>query len=483
LITPNTSAVAVCCSSASRLGQQPRIFHRDDRLRRKVLQQRDLLVRERPYLLSVNHESAEQRAVLSQRDPQPSARPAHISKRPPDGIARAVTFLSCDVRNMNEVLTLHQPIERNSGTWTPRLALPGLGKRRRDAAHGGGVERLAIEARQETELGLAQPHRLFEHRVEHWGEIAGRAVDDPQYLRRRGLLVERFRQFGGAVFDLLFEVGVGALQVCGHPVEALRQLFELIAGMDRDAVVERPGADPRGASVELADRSGHASGEQEAREDRDDKPEDEQQTGVQHRGVERRQRLADRLLNKDEPAELRDRRRGAQYPVAIEIADDRRRLGVGRRRVARRGYLRQSREVGIAQDAADIRMRDQPAFAVDDIGVAALTDLDGGDDVPDQLEIDFGDRYARIAAALRHCHCHVRLRFLTEIDGSEPQLLGQRLGKARIGRVIGTSANHIHRQTGDLELLVALTVELDQLRDRRYLPLQSAIIEAALIDR
>jgi len=38
----------------ARLGQQPCIFHRDDGLSGKVLQQRDLLVGERTYLLAVD---------------------------------------------------------------------------------------------------------------------------------------------------------------------------------------------------------------------------------------------------------------------------------------------------------------------------------------------------------------------------------------------------------------------------------------------
>ncbi len=105
------------------------------------------------------------------------------------------------------------------------------------------------------------------------------------------------------------------------------ELFELVAGMDGDAMVERPGADPRGAGVELADRSGHAAGEEKPGEHRNGEPEPEHETGIQQRSVKRRQRLADRLLDKDEPAELWDRRRRAQYPMAIEIADDRRRLG------------------------------------------------------------------------------------------------------------------------------------------------------------
>ena len=55
LMTCNTSAVAVCCSSASRVSvNQPRVLHRDDRLRREVLQQRDLLVGERAHFLAVD---------------------------------------------------------------------------------------------------------------------------------------------------------------------------------------------------------------------------------------------------------------------------------------------------------------------------------------------------------------------------------------------------------------------------------------------
>ena len=55
LMTRNTSAVAVCCSKRlARLGDEPRVLHRDDRLRGEVLQQRDLLVGERPDLLAVD---------------------------------------------------------------------------------------------------------------------------------------------------------------------------------------------------------------------------------------------------------------------------------------------------------------------------------------------------------------------------------------------------------------------------------------------
>ena len=41
--------------------------------------------------------------------------------------------------------------------------------------------------------GLAQAHRLFEHRVEHRREVAGRGIDDLQHLGGRGLLLQASR--------------------------------------------------------------------------------------------------------------------------------------------------------------------------------------------------------------------------------------------------------------------------------------------------
>jgi len=53
--------------SLARLGDQPRIFHCDDRLRSEVLQQRDLLVGERPHLTAENREDARDVVVFNQR--------------------------------------------------------------------------------------------------------------------------------------------------------------------------------------------------------------------------------------------------------------------------------------------------------------------------------------------------------------------------------------------------------------------------------
>ena len=72
--------------------------------------------------------------------------------------------------------------ERGIGCWNP--------------ASGDGTGSLAVDDGHEAEGRSAQPHRLFEHRVEHWCEIAGRGIDDLQYLSGRGLLLQRLARLG-----------------------------------------------------------------------------------------------------------------------------------------------------------------------------------------------------------------------------------------------------------------------------------------------
>jgi len=48
----------------------------------------------------------------------------------------------------------------------------------RVAAHCNRLDLFAVESEQMRVAGLAQPHRLFEHRLEHRCEVAGRGIDD-----------------------------------------------------------------------------------------------------------------------------------------------------------------------------------------------------------------------------------------------------------------------------------------------------------------
>ena len=129
----------------------------------------------------------------------------------------------------------------------------------RHAVQRDRAETLAVIGQHDAERGLAQPRCLFEHRVEHRREVAGRGVDDPQHLGGRGLLLQRLGQFGGALLDALLQLGVGFLQIAGHAVELPGERFEFVAGMDLDAAVEIAGAEALGARRNRADRAGHAA--------------------------------------------------------------------------------------------------------------------------------------------------------------------------------------------------------------------------------
>jgi maltooligosyltrehalose synthase len=60
--------------------EEPRVFHRSDRLRREALQQRDLLVGKRANLLSIDGQCAEQNIVLAQRNGEQAAATADFNK-------------------------------------------------------------------------------------------------------------------------------------------------------------------------------------------------------------------------------------------------------------------------------------------------------------------------------------------------------------------------------------------------------------------
>jgi hypothetical protein len=62
----------------ARLGHQPRVLHRDDRLRREAFQERNLLFREWPNLLAVNGDCAEENVVFAQRHDQAGTNTANL---------------------------------------------------------------------------------------------------------------------------------------------------------------------------------------------------------------------------------------------------------------------------------------------------------------------------------------------------------------------------------------------------------------------
>ena len=82
-MTFSTSAVAVCCCrDCLKFVEQPRVLDGDDGLGGEVLHQRDLLVGERPNLLAVDDDSADQRIIFEHRH-------AIADRAPPNLVAGA----------------------------------------------------------------------------------------------------------------------------------------------------------------------------------------------------------------------------------------------------------------------------------------------------------------------------------------------------------------------------------------------------------
>ena len=128
-------------------------------------------------------------------------------------------------------------------------------------------------------------------------------------------------------------------------------------------------------------------------------------------------------------------------------------------------------------------MRDQPTVGIHHIGAAMRADLDLGNHIPDQLEIDLRDAHAGVTPGAGQRQRHVRLGFPAKINRAVIHFVRHRLCEFRLVRVVDTTTNHVHCQPGDLELLAAGGIDLSKLRDRRYLAQKPQRIEAALIER
>ena len=151
-MTCNTSAVAVCCSSASRCSvEQPRVLHRDHRLRGEILQQRDLLVGEWPNLLAEDGDGTEQVSILAERDNELTARAAEISNGSATRIPGSIGVIVGDVRDMHHIFALDDPCRASPG---PRSeGFPQIFRQAMtDALRRGRVKILAVVGIEDTKL-------------------------------------------------------------------------------------------------------------------------------------------------------------------------------------------------------------------------------------------------------------------------------------------------------------------------------------------
>src|SRR6516162_7007582 len=174
----------------ARLGQQPRVLHRYDRLRGEILQQRDLLFGKRPNLGPARDNPTEERIILPQRHAQESANAREFG-----------SFLvhwvvdSCLIGDMNKTRPIDQlPV---GVVWIGLVSLTyQLVKRCGQTASRQGAKAVAVPYFQSTNSHSAYRACFFQYRGEHWGELAGRRIDDLQHIGGRGLLLQGLARLG-----------------------------------------------------------------------------------------------------------------------------------------------------------------------------------------------------------------------------------------------------------------------------------------------
>jgi hypothetical protein len=87
----------------ARLGDQPRILHRDDRLRREIFDERDFLLRERPNFPAAGGNHAEQHTVFAERHIKARAYPGVFNGRLDHGMVNP-----CQIGDVDEAFAVDQ---------------------------------------------------------------------------------------------------------------------------------------------------------------------------------------------------------------------------------------------------------------------------------------------------------------------------------------------------------------------------------------
>src|SRR5262249_53554592 len=101
--------------------QKPRIFHRDYRLGREILQQRDLLFGKRPHFLTENYNRPHQRVIFSKANREAGSCPGEVDQSAAVPVADSVDIGSRQIRHMDDSLSLEDSPRPRSRPIGPRI--------------------------------------------------------------------------------------------------------------------------------------------------------------------------------------------------------------------------------------------------------------------------------------------------------------------------------------------------------------------------
>ena len=142
------------------LGDQSRILHRNHRLGGEVLQQCDLLLRERTHFLAIDRDVAEEVIALDKRHKDRTARAAQIDDRPSVGITGPIALSVLHIQDVDRMLRYELPPRLYR--WVPMMAgsMPGVRRRlsaRRAEPLNAGDRRRMCKANRTPPRTTASP--------------------------------------------------------------------------------------------------------------------------------------------------------------------------------------------------------------------------------------------------------------------------------------------------------------------------------------
>src|SRR5262249_44130246 len=168
--------------------QQPGVLDGDDGLRREILDQIYLLIVEGPNLLAIDSDRTNQVILLEHRHDQKRPSSGNLGNRL-IGIFRSYVGDVCDLLHVSDTVE-----DTGRATRRNRIALAISGPSLWCIVQRYVPEYIAVVEQQVAEAGLADANSVLKHSLEHWLQLAGRAADDTEDLRGRGLLLKGFAQ-------------------------------------------------------------------------------------------------------------------------------------------------------------------------------------------------------------------------------------------------------------------------------------------------
>ena len=192
-----TLAVAVCCCSDSRSSLSRRAFSMAmTACVAKFLTKLDLLLGERPHLVAIDGDRADQLTLLEHRHDEKRAHRQPVPRRD-DGMPFDVSLLLREIDDMDHLLGPRQRPRpclgpgRITGSRRPR---PMQSARRATQRSGTSPSHSAAGCR----LGPADAYCIRQHGLKHGLQLAGRTADHREHLGGRRLLLQRLGQLARA---------------------------------------------------------------------------------------------------------------------------------------------------------------------------------------------------------------------------------------------------------------------------------------------